>query len=182
MIFSYYRAHQIHFQSTAQLFEGSFSLGARRVEGRRGEGERGEEGDRKSRERGEGGGRREQEEERKGRSHQSCVMEPWVWRYNCAVFLDPLPAPSLHRGTGTGEASVSEFLPSSFLPPSFPSAAAAELAFRVIHGGAVMGWCHLSQSCVCWSLSHIQLFATPWTIARQAPLSMGVSRQKCWGG
>ena len=65
MIFSYYRAHQIHFQSTAQLFEGSFSLGARRVEGRRGEGERGEEGDRKSRERAEGGGRREQEEEEK---------------------------------------------------------------------------------------------------------------------
>ena len=63
MIFSYYRAHQIHFQSIAQLFEGSFSLGARRVEGRRGGGGRGEEGDRKSRERGEGGGRREQEEE-----------------------------------------------------------------------------------------------------------------------
>ena len=128
---------------------------------------------------GEEGNRRKR---RKGRSHQSCVMEPWVWRYNCAVFLDPLPAPSLHRGAGTGEASVSEFLPSSFLPPSFPSAAAAELAFRVTHGGAVMGWCHLSQSCVCWSLSHIQLFATPWTIARQAPLSMGFSRQKCWGG
>ena len=24
------------------------------------------------------------------------------------------------------------------------------------------------------SLSHIQLFATPWTVARQAPLSMGI--------
>ena len=29
--------------------------------------------------------------------------------------------------------------------------------------------------CVCWSLSPVQLFATPWTVARQAPLSMGFS-------
>ena len=29
---------------------------------------------------------------------------------------------------------------------------------------------------MCWSLSRIRLFATPQTIARQAPLSMGFSR------
>ena len=28
--------------------------------------------------------------------------------------------------------------------------------------------------------SHVQLFATLWTIAYQAPLSMGFSRQKYW--
>ena len=28
--------------------------------------------------------------------------------------------------------------------------------------------------------SHVQLFATPWTIACQAPLSMGFSRQEYW--
>ena len=27
------------------------------------------------------------------------------------------------------------------------------------------------------SLSRVQLFATPWTVASQAPLSMGFSRQ-----
>ena len=32
------------------------------------------------------------------------------------------------------------------------------------------------------SLSHVQLFATPWTIAYQAPPSMGFSRQECWSG
>ena len=32
------------------------------------------------------------------------------------------------------------------------------------------------------SVSHIQLFATPWTIACQAPLSMGFSRQRYWSG
>ena len=31
-------------------------------------------------------------------------------------------------------------------------------------------------------LSRIQLLATPWTAAYQAPLSMGFSRQECWSG
>ena len=30
--------------------------------------------------------------------------------------------------------------------------------------------------------SRVQLFVTPWTVARQAPLSMGFSRQEYWGG
>ena len=29
-------------------------------------------------------------------------------------------------------------------------------------------------------LSHVQILATPWTIAHQAPLSMGFSRQEYW--
>ena len=32
------------------------------------------------------------------------------------------------------------------------------------------------------SLSHVQLFVTPWTIACQAPPSMGFSRQEHWSG
>ena len=32
------------------------------------------------------------------------------------------------------------------------------------------------------SLSHVRLLATPWTMAHQAPLSMGFSRQECWSG
>ena len=37
----------------------------------------------------------------------------------------------------------------------------------------------------CWkvkvkSLSHVQLFATPWTVAHQAPPSMGFSKQEYW--
>ena len=32
------------------------------------------------------------------------------------------------------------------------------------------------------SLSRVQLFATPWTVAYQAPPSMGFSRQECWSG
>ena len=36
--------------------------------------------------------------------------------------------------------------------------------------------------CVCQSLSHIQLFSTPWTAACQDSLSMGLSRQEYWNG
>ena len=32
----------------------------------------------------------------------------------------------------------------------------------------------------CPVLSRIQLFATLWTVARQAPLSMGFCRQEYW--
>ena len=32
------------------------------------------------------------------------------------------------------------------------------------------------------SLSRVQLFATPWTVAYQPPPSMGFSRQECWSG
>ena len=35
--------------------------------------------------------------------------------------------------------------------------------------------------CVC-ALSRVQLFVTPWTLARQAPLSMEFSRQAYWSG
>ena len=32
------------------------------------------------------------------------------------------------------------------------------------------------------SLSHVRLFVTPWTVAHQAPPSMGFSRQEYWSG
>ena len=33
-----------------------------------------------------------------------------------------------------------------------------------------------------FSLSHIQLFATPWTVVHQVPLSTGFPRQEYWSG
>ena len=32
------------------------------------------------------------------------------------------------------------------------------------------------------SLSYVRLFATPWTVAYQAPPFVGFSRQECWSG
>ena len=37
-------------------------------------------------------------------------------------------------------------------------------------------------SCVCQTLSGVRLFVTPWTVAHQASLSMGFSRQEYWSG
>ena len=34
----------------------------------------------------------------------------------------------------------------------------------------------------CLPLSHVQLFVTPWAVARQAPLSTGFPRQEYWSG
>ena len=39
-----------------------------------------------------------------------------------------------------------------------------------------------SVAVVAQLLSHVQLFATPWTIACLAPLSMEFSRQEYWSG
>ena len=36
--------------------------------------------------------------------------------------------------------------------------------------------------CVLSRFNHVQFFATPWTVACQAPLSMGFSRQEYWSG
>ena len=43
----------------------------------------------------------------------------------------------------------------------------------------------LTKTCMCYVLSHfshVQLFVTLWTIARQAPLFMGFSKQEYWSG
>ena len=45
--------------------------------------------------------------------------------------------------------------------------------------------CHFLLQCMkvkVKSLSRVRLFATPWTVAYQAPPSMGFSRQECWSG
>ena len=43
-----------------------------------------------------------------------------------------------------------------------------------------------SSGTCCWGVlshvGHVWLFVTPWTVARQAPLSLGFSRQEYWSG
>ena len=56
--------------------------------------------------------------------------------------------------------------------------------------GLLLKWGHIcgTEPLTCgmneWmkSLSRVRLFATPWTVAYQAPQSMGFSRQECWSG
>ena len=40
----------------------------------------------------------------------------------------------------------------------------------------------MHHACVLSRFSRVQLFATLWTVARQAPLSVGFSRQEHWRG
>ena len=37
-------------------------------------------------------------------------------------------------------------------------------------------------TCLLVRFSHVQLYVTPWTVAHQAPLSMGFPRQEYWSG
>ena len=40
----------------------------------------------------------------------------------------------------------------------------------------------ISCACVLIHFVHVQVFATPWTVACQVPLPMGFSRQEYWSG
>ena len=55
-----------------------------------------------------------------------------------------------------------------------------------VFGGALNEWLHgktYRGTCVhALSLSCVRLFVTPWTVIRQAPVSMGFPRQECWSG
>ena len=42
--------------------------------------------------------------------------------------------------------------------------------------------CPFPQVSEWWSLSCVQLFASPWTVARQTPLSIEFSKQEYWSG
>ena len=60
------------------------------------------------------------------------------------------------------------------------SQTATDLQNGLCSGGVCGAWLTpptLVRPCV---LSHVWLFATPWTIARQAPLSIGLPRQEYW--
>ena len=41
---------------------------------------------------------------------------------------------------------------------------------------------YMKHACMLSHFSHVRLFTTPWTVAHQAPLSLGFSRQEYWRG
>ena len=48
--------------------------------------------------------------------------------------------------------------------------------------GRICCYCSIAPAYVLSCFSCVQLFATPWTVAHQVPLSMGFSRQEYWSG
>ena len=62
---------------------------------------------------------------------------------------------------------LQEIFPTQGLNPGLPHC--RQTLYRLsLHGGLVIK--------LCWTL------VTPWTVARQAPLSLGFSRQEYWSG
>ena len=55
----------------------------------------------------------------------------------------------------------------------------SQLFLHVLHNAYRFGCMCM---CVWHVLSHVGLFETPWTVAHQAPLSMGFLRQEYWSG
>ena len=53
-----------------------------------------------------------------------------------------------------------------------------QLTLSLSHIKTIILWMLLTLSC----FSRVLLFVTPWTVAQQAPLSMGFSSQEYWSG
>ena len=62
--------------------------------------------------------------------------------------------------------------PTQGLNPGLPHC--SQILYRLSHQGRPLSRVKL--------LSRVQLLATPWTVAHQAPPSMGFSRQEYWSG
>ena len=50
------------------------------------------------------------------------------------------------------------------------------------HNASLVTFCYPHSVSSVQSLSHVQLFVTPWTVTHQVPLSMGFPRQEYWSG
>ena len=60
-------------------------------------------------------------------------------------------------------------------PPALLCISSTHGSYVISHGFTVFVFCVCVQS-----LSRVRLFATPWTVPRQAPLSAGLSRKEFW--
>ena len=59
----------------------------------------------------------------------------------------------------------------------------ADLPLKLARGWLISRVCVQGSVSLCaQSLSRVQPFVTPWTVAHQTPLSMGFSRQEYWSG
>ena len=92
----------------------------------------------------------------------------------------PLP-PGTVQGTLTYNTARPQMLVTPcmlFSGPQFPHLY-GELDKLISKTLSSLEWSVCMHACV---LSHVQLFLTPWTVACQAPLSLGFPRQEYWSG
>ena len=110
----------------------------------------------------------------------SClVIQSVTWRGDSGVTCPRAASvPSLPGSVGSDISAsilqllVPTFLPDPFLPPFYPSFSSFSSPLLLL----------LLLLLLLSRFSRVQLCATPWTAAHQAPLSMGFSRQEYWSG
>ena len=87
-------------------------------------------------------------------------------------------------GEGSWHLHSTGFLP-DLLGSNFGSAISSYLILNKLYTLSVPVFPFLKWglcACVLNCFSRVRLFATPWTVAHQAPLSMGFFRQEYWSG
>jgi len=96
-----------------------------------------------------------------------CHISTWIGhRYTCVpLILNPPP---------------------TFFPHPIPLGCPRALALGALFHTSNLHWPSVLHMIVymfqCKSLSRVQLFVTPWTVAHQAPPFMGFSKQEYWSG
>ena len=108
------------------------------------------------------------------------VAKSWTWLRNFTSLhrTQPRPAESQYLGIGPGNFHGPQTSQVSFLDPRVCGRWAwaiglAEVGLRGSESGNM-------RACVLSRFSLVQLCATLWTVACQAPLSLGFSRQEYW--
>ena len=117
-----------------------------------------------------------------------------LWRRGCAVLLPIVSWHSSHEGDPPAREISGRMRTDSlpFMDRPLPCSSWPQLTSLpcgpLIHGLVLRGPGYAESSKVlkvvrCVSVfSHVQLFATPWTVPCQAPLSMEFSGQEYWSG
>ena len=109
-----------------------------------------------------------------------------MYAQSCLTLCDPLdcspPGSSVH---GILQERIMEWVAIPFSRGS--SWPRVQTRVSCIAGRSFTVWATREDHSLCKvkevkSLSHVRLFVTPWTVAHQAPPSMGFSKQEYWSG
>ena len=83
-----------------------------------------------------------------------------------------------HWFVGGGVLSATEAKPSRLPTATTMTTVLSTIECPLCAGQTVQG----TVLCCASALSHVRLFVTPWTVAHQAPLSLGILQQEYWSG
>ena len=100
-----------------------------------------------------------------------------VWHYYCLHFINEETEAKRAEMTWSRSKLVTQHSHYTIPPSNIVHSAQDNNLFNKICVSI-----RVFKSVCMYMLSRVQLFATPWTVACQAPLSIGFPRQKYWSG